>query len=514
MKTEITGLAKNILQVRGSLKAETAGNAKDQNLSVHFFELMNQNTLSSSVKTSSDSGELVYRVETRDNNATQAAYDTCANPVKSVAVKEDVVPEEVLSEAPELLEEYEEEIRAVLKEQFGVTEEEITRILESLGISIADLGNIQDLTAFVQMLTGEDVGALFLSEAFQNAKLQIAEATEALCAELGITKEEWNALTDVLAQQMQAPEETDVSAEAEEMDIALQGKGLEETDASAEQGIILEDAPQKADTDAQKTQTAAAVVQRTEEPQKETVSIEQPQEAKEEAETTIQKNANLQQEAEDGGQDLGSESQKQELPEQVKNTVPDRGNEHANPAFFAENQSVRAEGFAVPQEAAVPYANQIDAMELIEQIARQVKVTVSAEATSMELQLNPENLGKIYLNITEKEGAVRAQIAAQNQVVKEALETQVAELRQTLNQQGIKVDAIEVTIASHEFEQNLEGNARQEEQMYQQMEESQKKARRSLNLSELDELSGLMTEEEQLVAQMMRDNGNQVDFTA
>ena len=153
-------------------------------------------------------------------------------------------------------------------------------------------------------------------------------------------------------------------------------------------------------------------------------------------------------------------------------------------------------------------------MQIIEQIAKQVRVTVSAAATSMEMQLNPENLGKIYLNITEKEGAVRAQLAAQNQTVKEALETQVAELRQSLSQQGIKVDAIEVTVASHEFEQNLEENARQEEQMREQMQQSGKQTRRSLNLSELDELSGLMTEEEQLVAQIMRDNGNQVDLTA
>ena len=98
--------------------------------------------------------------------------------------------------------------------------------------------------------------------------------------------------------------------------------------------------------------------------------------------------------------------------------------------------------------------------------------------------------------------------------MKEALETQVAELRQSLSQQGIKVDAIEVTVASHEFEQNLEENARQEEQMREQMQQSGKQTRRSLNLSELDELSGLMTEEEQLVAQIMRDNGNQVDLTA
>lgn len=88
------------------------------------------------------------------------------------------------------------------------------------------------------------------------------------------------------------------------------------------------------------------------------------------------------------------------------------------------------------------------------------------------------------------------------------------ELRQSLNQQGIKVDAIEVTVATHEFEQNLEENARQEQQAQQQMEESQKQTRKNLNLNDLDSMSGLMSEEEQLAAQIMRDNGNQIDFTA
>ena len=128
--------------------------------------------------------------------------------------------------------------------------------------------------------------------------------------------------------------------------------------------------------------------------------------------------------------------------------------------------------------------------------------------------MNPENLGKLYLNISEREGVIRAQITVQNAAVKEALEVQLVELRQSLNQQGIKVDAIEVTVGAHEFEQNLEENAREEEQMQQQMQESKKGTRRSLNLNELDGLSGLMSEEEQLAAQIMKDNGNQVDLTA
>ncbi len=75
------------------------------------------------------------------------------------------------------------------------------------------------------------------------------------------------------------------------------------------------------------------------------------------------------------------------------------------------------------------------------------------------------------------------------------------------------MDAIEVTVATHEFEQNLDGQAKQEEQAGEQMEQNQKKARRSLNLNDLDGLSGLMSEEEELVAKIMRDNGNQVDLT-
>ena len=42
----------------------------------------------------------------------------------------------------------------------------------------------------------------------------------------------------------------------------------------------------------------------------------------------------------------------------------------------------------------------------------------------------------------------------------------------------------------------------------------QQSGRRNININSLDELSGLMSEEETLVAQMMRDNGGTVDFTA
>jgi len=154
-----------------------------------------------------------------------------------------------------------------------------------------------------------------------------------------------------------------------------------------------------------------------------------------------------------------------------------------------------------------------DTMQIMEQIVHQMRITIAPDTTSMEMQLNPEKLGKVYVNISSNEGVVNAQFHATNETVKEALEAQIATLRENLNQAGVKVDAIEVTIASHEFERNLEQNQQNPEETADAQNEQTNK-RRNLSVDSLDDLSGVMTEEETLVAQMMKDNGNSVDFTA
>ena len=63
------------------------------------------------------------------------------------------------------------------------------------------------------------------------------------------------------------------------------------------------------------------------------------------------------------------------------------------------------------------------------------------------------------------------------------------------------------------LEQNLEQNS-SKEQKQQEQSGSFKSTRKNINMSSLDEMSGIMTEEENLVAQIMHDNGNSVDFMA
>lgn len=501
MGTDISGITKTIMQARSSLKAEASGNAKGQKATVSFTQFMSQSA--------SQPSNTAFRMEPAEKNTTKAAYDSCYDAAKSVAVKEEAVPEELVSEASGLMEGYEEDIREILKEELGVTDEEINRAMELLGMDFSDFSNLKELAALVQELTGEDIGTLFLSEAFQNVKEQVMAVTEELCGQLGITKEEWNLISDALAQNKPEhalpsddisdgiPKETEIPKDPApvEKDEALpehNGSGQDSLKGQEQKAAAVKEAPQQEPV-------------YTEETRQEGQKVQGPGQSEMDA-----RNAGTGTQP-DMADSSDADADSQGTMEHAKTVNPETVN--TNP-LFVDGQAGRTEEFVPLQQEAAPFTGQTDAMELIEQIAKNVRVTISAETTSMEMQLNPENLGKIYLNISEKEGAVRAQIAAQNQMVKEALETQVAELRQSLSQQGIKVDAIEVTVATHEFEQNLEENARQQEQARRQMEESQKQGRRSLNLNDLDELSGLMTEEEQLAAQIMRDNGNQVDLTA
>lgn len=482
MRTDISGAVKNILQVRANLKEQLSGKESGQGISVSFMDLMKQNSLPN-VNVSADSAQTQFRPEV--NGSSNTAYDASMAPANNVSLKEEVTPEEMQTKAEGSLESFEEEIRDILKEELGVTEEEIAEAMESLGMSFLDLRNLQNLTSLVQALTGEDIGTLFSSEAFQNVMEQVTALTDALCAELGITKEELNALCEAWEQMKQA--------EASNGENAANAQTTQER-PSVEENFA--DAAAKASNEAAPKEESA-------------VSAKEEVVSKEEAREVLETVKSLEKTASDTEKDGGFSEQG--FLDHSKDAAPDMTNAGT---IFAEQQSARTEEFILPQEAPQPYANQADAFDLIDQIAKNVRVTVSGNASSMEMQLNPEHLGKLYLNVTEREGIVRAQIATQNTIVKEALETQLVELRQSLNQQGIKVDAIEVTVSAHEFEQNLEENARQEEQTKRQMEESGKQTRRNLNLNDLDGLTGLMSEEEQLAAQIMRDNGNQVDLTA
>ena len=422
--------------------------------------------------------------------ATQPA--AVADSTKKLNVKENSPTqkvEELQNQLEDTKDAFETGVKEILKDELGVSDEQVEDAMSILGLQWMDLLNPASLSQLVTQLTGtEDACSLLMSEEFTNIMQNTDELVQSLSETLGISKDEWVALQNQLAELTADFNETVDMADGGVQEIAPQ------TDAT----ITSQD-----------TTVMAATVQMTHTTE-ETQNV-QPEEETEDAAPVIQVNASEDAQTENNVSENAS-GEMGEPAAQSQKTKESSVNEHAQNMEF----QVRAEQQTVAPEEVNKVASRttIDVQDIMNQITEFAKVNLSPENSSIEMQLNPENLGKVYVNISSKEGVIHAQLAASNEAVRAALETQVADLRQNLNQAGVKVDAVEVTVASHEFEKNLEQNQESEKQQGERQQEQSGGRRRNLNLSSLDGLSGLMTEEETLAAQMMRENGNSMDVTA
>lgn len=398
----------------------------------------------------------------------------------------------------EKLDDFANDVKEVLKEELGVTEEEIESAMEKLGITFADLVNPNQLASLAAELTGsQEIASLLCNSDFLSVMQEVGELSENLLNELGISQDEFMQMCENvlgLTQEEMIPET--------ETQSIVTGNMQEETAASVKTDLLSEK------TDSLTDQTAVSGEEVSGD-----AKLMQKVQTEDERNTALKGDDS----AEDLLQQSDSETEIVPVKEQAS-TKEETLSQNNHPQNSADGASVilqnptETAGVHNP-ESSMGFSGQLDIQNIIKQIVEFTKVTVAEHATTMEMQLNPEHLGKIFLELTSKEGSVSAKIMAQNEIVKEALEAQIADLRQNMNQSGIKVDAIEVTVESHEFERNLEQNARQDERQAEQQEKAAKQTRR-INLNDLDELGNMMTEEETLVAQMMADQGNSVDFTA
>ena len=120
--------------------------------------------------------------------------------------------------------------------------------------------------------------------------------------------------------------------------------------------------------------------------------------------------------------------------------------------------------------------------DIVNQVIDSVKLMASRELTSMEVMLNPEHLGSVHITVTARNGIVSAQIAAQNEQVKTALENQMVTLREQFESQGLKVDAVEITVMAHSFEAGQNFGQSESER-----KQGESKVHRKLDLSSFDD---------------------------
>ena len=531
----------NVPSVNGNIVSQTDASKKlqEENLEVAelFAGLMNQ-TIDIPDSVVDDTSSNMDVSKTNSTDSPTQSYERYSYKDKQIDTAKEPSIEEKLEEAGDVFEEAGEEIIDTLCEKYGVDEEAIQNLLDDMGLSTLDLLNPQNLVSFIVQLTGVASGEeLLLDENFLSVMETLDSLAEGLMKDLNVDQtglQELIAEMDLVTSTEEVPtdfqevlnntlnhvvnsEDTtketnsaDGTAQVVKTDNVTEVPDEQTADVKAEMQNTEAEAETKANAEqsveSNVDANAKEAVEVVEEPQQDEkeeaigVKTEEPVE-------TSENDTNVKNELGNAKESLtGQENGESQNNNSLLN--------HNNGETVVQTQTTNmSQSVQAPQMTQFSSYLSVDTMQIMEQVVQQMRVTISNEITTMEMQMNPENLGKVYVNISSEEGVVNAQFHATNEVVKEALEAQVATLRESLNQAGVKVDAIEVTIASHEFERNLEQNHQNPDENVNAKEANTQK-RRNLNLDSLDELSGVMTEEEALVAQIMRDNGNSVDFTA
>ena len=106
----------------------------------------------------------------------------------------------------------------------------------------------------------------------------------------------------------------------------------------------------------------------------------------------------------------------------------------------------------------------------INQVSEQIKMMHKQGQNEVKIQLEPEFLGKVKLNLKVKAGEVTAKFVVDNLLVKNHLDQNIAALRNNLLNQGFDVDQMEVESENNHFDMNQEG---QSEDQYSSQEKNQ-----------------------------------------
>lgn len=85
---------------------------------------------------------------------------------------------------------------------------------------------------------------------------------------------------------------------------------------------------------------------------------------------------------------------------------------------------------------------------VVDQVINHFSGVQKLESGSIRLQLHPQELGELRMEIEVKQDNVKAHITAQNPQAQEALDRHLPRLRETLEQQGLHLNEVEITVAA------------------------------------------------------------------
>ena len=100
-------------------------------------------------------------------------------------------------------------------------------------------------------------------------------------------------------------------------------------------------------------------------------------------------------------------------------------------------------------QATTPFPGSMVSDEaIVQQVAQKFNLQLRNQETQINIKLHPAQLGELKIDLTYREGAIRANVVAQSQHVQEILEKNMPRLRDMLQSQGIQIEEIQVSAKS------------------------------------------------------------------
>ncbi len=385
-------------------------------------------------------------ISARQQKVQDAAKETKDVTGKDTGKKVDEVADKMLSDTAD---------------ELSVTEEELLSVLQSLSLTPADLLTKEGLQQVVLAVSGETDFANFLTDetmftTLQNLNGELQTTLSDLADDLGIGKDEVQDFLTAFA---------DKAGDAS----ALQTEVLptEEVPDEGTEGTVTD---VKNSFDTENAADGRAVF-----------------------EATVP----------------GKEAEKQTR----KETSGEEKSFTGDKAFDNFAQSLKAgAGQTENTQAAAEITSHFDVEteNIIRQITDYMRGNVTDGVSEMDMQLHPANLGSVHIHLEAKEGVLTAQFTAQNESVKAALESQMIQLKDSFEEQGLTVESIEVMVSSRKFDQSYE-EAESHANDTGSRSGRQRTRRVNLHVSMEDEE---LSDEEILAKEVLKGQGSTVEFTA
>ncbi len=373
-----------------------------------------------------------------------------------------------------------DKVKDAIKDELSVTDEEIEVAMNALSMTEADLLNPDALKELMLSLTENDDPMSLLTnenllQSIRNVVELAGEVKGDLMQEFGLTSDEFGAALKELVQNAEAVKDpgmiTDEKTEKDEDPVITDRTATQSDLTAAPKAGEKEDKDKNGEVSKTSDNSNGAQALRADN----TVTV-----------AKADNNANA-------GGNNGSDMPREAFTQTVVTT------------------EISSTGEVI--ETVREYGSYADGANILNQVTEQIKVNISPETTTMEMQLHPASLGAVNVQIASENGVMHAHILVQNESVREVLASQMEQLLKTFEEQGQKVTEIDVSVANYNLEHGL---YRDDENNGQAGKESSgRRGRRSIDLNAMSDSDiAELDEEDRLEAEMMDMNGTSVQYRA